>query len=174
MLMDVLKPIDIVVKQLQSSEEYFISALEVMNGVKDDINSKRENITSENVKKMTEEVSKNVKSTAGLQHRPKRNNAVPSNFDDFVIIESVPSENNRRPNIQIFSECLDLLSSEFIRRFSTQNILLWNDMSVLSPSSNNYLHVDTLKPLFEYAEQIPVLKEFYVKENLSAKDLEAE
>ena len=47
-------------------------------------------------------------------------------------------------------------------------------MSVLSPSSNNYLHFDTLKPLFEYAEQIPVLREFYVKENLSAKDLEAE
>ena len=53
MLMDVLKPIDIVVKQLQSSEENFISAQEVGNGVKDDINSKRENITSENVKKMT-------------------------------------------------------------------------------------------------------------------------
>ena len=55
MLMNVLKPIDIVVKQLQFSEENFISALEVVNGVKDDINSKRENITSENVKKITEE-----------------------------------------------------------------------------------------------------------------------
>ena len=157
--MDVLKPIDIVVKQLQSSEENFISAQEVGNGVKDDINSKRENITSENVKKMTEEFLKNVKSTDDVQRRPKRNNAVPSNFDDFVNAESIPSENNRRPNIQIFSECLDLLRSEFIRRFSTQNILLWNDMSVLSPSSNNYLHFDTLKPLFEYAEQIPVLRQ---------------
>ena len=58
MLMDVLKPIDIVVKLLKSSEENFISALEVVNGMKDDINFKRKNITSENVKKMTEELSR--------------------------------------------------------------------------------------------------------------------
>ena len=95
---------------------------------------------------MTEEFFLNVKPTDGVQHRPKRNNAVPSNFDDFVITECVLSENNRRPNIQIFSECLDLLTSEIIRRFSTQNVSLWNAMSVLSPSSNNYLHFDILKP----------------------------
>ena len=93
-----------------------------------------------------------------MQRRLKRNNAVPSNFDDFVITENVSSE-RKQPT----------LSSEFIRRFSTQNILLWNAMSVLSPSSNNYLHFDTLERLLEYAEQIPVLREFYVTENLSAE-----
>ena len=37
----------------------------------------------------------------------------------------MPGENNRRPNIQIFIECLDLLYADFIRRFSTENIVLW-------------------------------------------------
>ena len=47
-------------------------------------------------------------------------------------------------------------------------------MSALSPSSDVYLKYDILKPLFEYAATIPVLKDFYSKEKLSTKDLEAE
>ena len=47
-------------------------------------------------------------------------------------------------------------------------------MSVLSPSSDVYLEYDILKPLFEYATTIPVLRDFYLKEKLSTNDLEAE
>ena len=47
-------------------------------------------------------------------------------------------------------------------------------MSALSPSSDVYLKYDILKLLFEYASTIPVLKDFYLKEKLSTKDLEAE
>lgn len=166
LLMDVLKPIDIVVKTLQSPDENFISALDIVNSVQEDIKSKREHTDSDDLRKMTKELNK--------QRRPKRSTSIPSYFDNFVVTESLPSENIRRPNIQIFTECLDLLLAEFTRRFSTENLILWEAMSALSPSSTTYLEYNTLKPLFDYAKKIPTLRDFYVKENLSEKDLEAE
>ena len=42
MLMKVLKPINIIVKQLQSSSENIISALSVVNAVRDDLKSTQE------------------------------------------------------------------------------------------------------------------------------------
>ena len=48
---------------------------------------------------------------------------------------------------------------------------MWEAMSALSPSSDVYLKYDILKPLFEYAATIPVLKDCYLKEKLSTKDL---
>ncbi|CAB3993666.1 Hypothetical predicted protein [Paramuricea clavata] len=115
-----------------------------------------------------------VSTSSGEQRRSKRNTAIPSRLDDFLITESLPSENTKRPNIQIFIECLDVLNAEFSRRFSTENIALWEAMSALSPSSDVYLEYDILKPLFEYATTIPVLRDFYLKEKLATKDLEAE
>ena len=158
--MKVLKPIDIVVKQLQSVNENFISALEVVNSVKEDIKSERETVTNEKTKRMVNDFFESVKvtTTNGEQRRPRRNTAIPSRFNDFLVTESLPSVNNRRPNIQIFIECLDLLHAEFIRRFSTENIALCEAMSALSPSSDVYLEYDILKPLFEYAATIPVFK----------------
>lgn len=170
-----MRPIDIV-KQLQSSDENFISALDVVYCVKEDIKVKRENITNNKVRKMIDDFLESVRvtTTNGVQRGPRRNTAIPSHFHDFLVTESVPSENNRLPNIQIFIECLDLLYAEFIRRFSTENIALWEVMSALSPSSDVYLDYDTLRPLFDYAETIPVLRDFYLKEKLSTKVLEAE
>ena len=179
MLMKVLKPIDIIVKQLQSVNENFISALEVIKSVKEEIKSERKTVTDEKTKKMVVDFFEGVRvtTTNGEQRRPRRNTAISSRFTDFLVTKNqLPSENNRRPNIRIFIECLDLLHAEFIRRFSTENILLWEAMSALSPSSDVhvYLKYDILKPLFEYAATIPVLKDFYSKEKLSTKDLEAE
>ena len=150
MLMKVLKPIDIIVKQLQSVHENFISALEVIKSVKEEIKSERETVTDEKTKKMVVDFFEGVRvtTTNGEQRRPRRNTAISSRFTDFLVTENLPSENNRRPNIQIFIECLDLRHAEFIRRFSTENILLWEAMSALSPSSDVYLKYDILKPLF--------------------------
>ncbi|CAB4010741.1 Hypothetical predicted protein [Paramuricea clavata] len=136
MLMNVLKPIDIMVKQLQSVNENFISALEVVKRVKDDIKSECHTVTNEKTKKMVDEFLEDVKvsTSSGEQHRPKRNTAIPSRFDDFLVTESLPSENTKHPNIQIFIECLDLLNAEFSQHFSTENIALWEAMSALSPS----------------------------------------
>ena len=106
--------------------------------------------------------------------RLRTSTSIPTYFDNFVITESVPSQNIRRPNIQIFIECLDLLISEFTRRFSTENLILWEAMAALSPINTKYLDYITLKPLFDYANKIPTLRDFYAKENLSSKDLEAE
>ena len=58
MLMKVLKPIDIIVQQLQSVNKNFISALEVINSVKEEIKSERETVTKEKAKKMVDDFSK--------------------------------------------------------------------------------------------------------------------
>ena len=168
--MKVLKPIDIIIKQLQSVNENFISALEVVNSVKEDIKSERETVTNE-TKKMVDDFLEDVRftTTNGEQRRPRRNTAIPSSFNDFLVTESLPSENSKRPNIQIFIGCWDLLHAEFIRRFSTENIALWEAMSTLSQSSDVYLQYDILKPFFEYATTIPVLRDFYLKENFQQK-----
>jgi hypothetical protein len=42
-------------------------------------------------------------------------------------------------------------------------------MSTLSQSSDVYLQYDILKPFFEYATTIPVLRDFYLKENFQQK-----
>ena len=122
MLVKVLKPIDIVVKQLQSINENFISALEVVNSVKEDIKSERETVTNEKTKKMVDDFFEGVRATTTNeeQRQPRRNTTIPSRFNDSLVTEILPSENNRRPNLQIFVECLDLLYAEFIRRFSTE------------------------------------------------------
>ena len=104
MLMKVLKPIDIIVKQLQSVNENFISVLEVINSVKEEIKSERETVTNEKTKKMVDDFFEGVGVTTanGEQRRPRRNTATSSRFNDFLVTGSLPSENNRRPNIQIF------------------------------------------------------------------------
>jgi hypothetical protein len=104
--MKVLKPIDIIIKQLQSVNENFISALEVVNSVKEDIKSERETVTNE-TKKMVDDFLEDVRftTTNGEQRRPRRNTAIPSSFNDFLVTESLPSENSKRPNIQIFIGC---------------------------------------------------------------------
>ena len=175
MLMKVLKPNDIVAKQVQSINENFISALEVVDSVKEDIKSERETVTKEKTKKMVDDFFEGERVTTNEeQRRPRRNTTIPSHFNDFLETEIMQSEKNRRPNLQIFIECLDLLYDEFIRRFSTENIALWEAISALSPSSDVYLKYDILKPLFEYATTIPVLRDFYLKQKRSNKDLEAE
>ena len=80
MLMKVLKPVDIVVKQLQSVNENFISALEVVNSVKEDIKLERKTITNEKTKKMVNDFFDGVKvtTTNQEQRRPKRNATIPS------------------------------------------------------------------------------------------------
>ena len=47
-------------------------------------------------------------------------------------------------------------------------------MEALWPNSIRFLCYNTLKPLFGYARTIPVLRDFYIKHNLSLEDLEAE
>ena len=76
-----------------------------------------------------------VTTTNEKQRRPRRNTTIPSRFNDFLVTEILPSENNRRPNLQIFIECLDFLYAEFMGLFSTENIALWEAMSALSSSS---------------------------------------
>ena len=72
------------------------------------------------------------------QKRPKRVHNMPSGFDDFVVTETIPGDQEKRSYLQVYIESLDLLNVEFESRFSSENVLLWEAMSPLSPASNHY------------------------------------
>ena len=84
------------------------------------------------------------------------------------------SENVQHPKLEVFKEPLDLIESEFERRFVSENIKLWKAMEALSPKSSNYLNYKILKPLYDYAVTIPVLTEIFVEQKVLATDLKAE
>ena len=94
---------------MQSVNENFISALEVINSVKEEIKSERKTVTKEKAKKMFDDFFEGVRATTtnGEQRRPRRNTAISSHSNDFLVAESLSSENNRHPNIHFFIECLD-------------------------------------------------------------------
>lgn len=170
LMFNLLQPVDIVVKTLQSPTENAVSAFTIIREVNNDLKEKKNNAD------FREKLDTNVKERSTFNdndRRPKRSATIPDHFSDYVIDESLPT-NNRRTNAEIIEECLDLLLSEFERRFSTENIALWQAMCALSPTDDKFLDFETMEPLFLYAETIPVLKDFFVKENLSGVDLEAE
>ena len=153
MLMDVLKPINIAVKSLKASDEKYAT-------------------NEDKWDKMVKKIKSDNEQDQAV--RPRRTLTIPSHFNDFVVTEPIPSENTEQSRVQIFTECLDLVNSEFTRRFSTENIILWDAMSALSPASDSFLDYNALKPLYEYAKKIPFMRDFYNKETLSTEDLEAE
>ena len=108
------------------------------------------------------------------EQQPRRTTNLLSRFDGFIVTESIPSENNAKSRVAIFAECLDLIENELERRFSSENIKLWQAMEALSPNSNNFLDSDVLVPFFEYAQSVPVARDFFLKNELSIQDLNAE
>ena len=108
------------------------------------------------------------------EQQPRRTTNLPSRFDGFIVTDSIPSENNAKSQVAIFAECLDLIENEFERRFSSENIKLWQAMEALSPNSNNFLDSDVLVPFFEYAQSVPVVSDFFLKNEFSIQDLNAE
>ena len=171
MLMEVLKPIDIVVKTLQSSKENLSSAVGVISAVREELVSTRGGLDTEYVSQMIDKFKECNKISSNSNN--KRQTSTPSHFDEFVITDIVPST-SCPSNIQIYKECLDIIESEFERRFASDNIALWQAMEALWPNSNNFLNSDTLEPRFYNTKTIPVLIDFYTKHNLSLEDLKAE
>ena len=99
---------------------------------------------------------------------------MPSGFDDFVVTETISGDQEKRSYLQVYIESLDLLNVEFESRFSSENVLLWEAVSPLSPASNHYLDHEALKPLFDDAEEIPAISIFLVENELNSNDLKAE
>ena len=174
MLMQVLKPINIVVKQLQSPGENLSSAVGVINSTREQMICIREDLTEEKLETMV----KQFLDVAGLekeqQRRPQRSKTLPPHFNEFLVTEHIPAENNPRSHVAIFAECLDVIEQEFARRFSTENIQLWQAMEALSPDSASFLNSDVLIPFLEYAQSIPMVRDFISKNKLSIDDLHAE
>ncbi len=173
MLLKVLKPINIIVKQLQSSTENIVSALTVINSVREDLVMMRDELDEEVCTGMMENF-KRSEDSASLVARGRRNTQAPQHFHDFIISEHLPSENRPRSNLEIYAETLDVLLFEFDRRFSSNNTSLWKAMQALSPTSNTFMDFDTLKPLYDYSATIPAVKDQLLSSNASLIDLEAE
>ena len=131
MLMKVLKPINIIVKRLQSSSENIVSALSVVDAVRDDLKSTREVLEDETCAEMVENYLKSAHIT-NVQTVQKRNSSIPSRFNQFIVLEPLPSEKVRRLKLEVFAESLDLIEAEFEGRFASENIELWKAMEALS------------------------------------------
>ena len=159
MLMEVLKPINIVVKQLQSPGESLSSALTVVNSTRNQLTCIRENLSDEKVDKMVKEFLNEARFE---EQRPDRSKKLPPKFNEFLVTEHIPSENQSRSHVAVFTECLDFIEQEFSRRFSTENIQLWKAMETLSPDSDSFLDSKVLTPLFEYAQSIPLIQNHIV------------
>lgn len=174
MLLTLLKPINIIVKQLQSSSENIVVALNVVNAVRHDLKEIRGKLSSEMCDELLEEFRQST-DIVSYETRVRRNTSAPQRFQDFVISEHIPSsENTTRSKLHIYAETLDLLISEFDRRFSSENTNLWKAMEALSPDSKSFLDFETLKPWYDYCESIPVVKELLLERKVSLDDLEAE
>ena len=65
------------------------------------------------------------------------------------------------------------MEREFDRRFSSEDNKVWNAMECLLPSSPNFVNLNDLEPLFQYAMTIPTVKRF-LSEILGIVDLDAE
>lgn len=173
MLIKLLKPINIMVKQLQSSSENIVSALSVVNSVREELKEIRNGLNAEQCDEMLETFRKSG-DIISLETRVRRKTKAPQHFQNFILTEHLPAEKTQRSKLEIYAETLDLLSTEFDRRFSSQNTDLWKAMEALSPKSENFLEFEELKPLFEYCSTIPMAKERFTEARISIDDLEAE
>ena len=135
--------------------------------------STREVLEDETCAEMVENYRKFAHIT-NVQTVQKRNSSIPSRFNQFIVLEPLPSENVRRSKLEVFAESLDLIEAEFERRFASENTELWKAMGALSPNSPYFLQYDVLKPLYDYAVTIPIVSELFVKLKVSDEDLEAE
>ena len=134
-----------IMKQLQSSNENIVNALSVVNSVREDLQLKRGDLDGDKCKEMVQDF-KQSSSIPEAQTGQRRRTLAPSRLDDYLITERIPSENISRSKLSIFIEALDLLETEFDRRFASENTDLWKAMEALSPSSQNFLQYEVLKP----------------------------
>ena len=84
-----------------------VAALSVVNAVMDDLKSTREVLEDETCAEMVENYRKSAHIT-NVQTVQKRNNSIPSRFNQFIVLEPLPSENVRRSKLEVFAESLDL------------------------------------------------------------------
>ena len=125
------------------------SAIQVVNAVREDLRSTRFSLNEEFITKMIAEF-KEKKQIPLDNLKQKRKTSVPTHFQVFVITDPIPADSSDS-YVQTFKECIDVLESQFQRRFSNDNVTLWHSMESLSPNSEKFIDAESLKPLFEYA-----------------------
>ena len=90
MLTEILKPVNIIVMQLQSSSENIVSALPVVNAVRDEVKMTREALDEEKCEKMVEKL-KNSEEIVEIETKVKRKTSAPIRLGDYFVTEHIPS-----------------------------------------------------------------------------------
>ena len=116
LLMEILTPINIVVKTLQSSHKNLHSAIQVINAVREDLRSTtvREDLRSTKFSQNEEFTTKMIAEFKEKNQIPldnskhKRKTSVPTHFQDFVIRDPIPADSSDS-YVQTFKECIDVL-----------------------------------------------------------------
>ena len=141
MLMDILKPLTIIVKQLQSSDENIMSALSVVNAVRDDLKEKSGDLNEDQCEQMVTDFRKSLNIIEVTNVR-QRKGSLPIYFIDFMLIvtKHIPSKSHAHSKVEVFKESLHLIETEFNSRFASSNTILWEAMEALSPRSSKFLN----------------------------------
>ena len=98
MLMEILKPLNIIVKQLQSSDENIMSALSVVNAVRDDLKEISGELSEDQCEQMVTDFRKslNIIEVTNVQ---QRKGSLPMHFNDFIVTEHIPSKSHARSKV---------------------------------------------------------------------------
>ena len=102
-----------------------------------------------------------------------RTTSLSSRLHDSVITCLLPNRDTKNLR-SVVTNCIDRMEREFDRLFSSEDNKVWNAMESLLPSSPNFLNLNDLEPLFQYAMTIPPVKRRFLSETLGIVDLDAE
>lgn len=165
-VLDILKQCDIANKILQSSKENLNSAMYAIHTVRELLKEKRVSYDDVTIQQIINEKKTNTPTIP-------RTTRVPGHLQDYILTEPLPT-NDSKDLRRVVVECLDMLENDFCKRFSSENTVIWNSMEGLLPSSENFLDLRKLEPLFNYAMTVPAFKMMMQTESLGKFDLEAE
>ena len=148
---DLLSTLNITVKGLQERGQ----AYNIINSCRQLLIKKREHWGEESVSKEIEKMR--IKHSLPVLSSRALN--VPRHFDETIITESLPqtSENGEEILYRSIVEVTDYFKEDFDRRFSEENIAIWQAVDHLLPGIETFLCSTRLQPLLDYAMTVPVI-----------------
>ena len=100
--------------------------------------------------------------------------SLPASLRQSTINDYVPGRNKTKLRT-VVTDCIDRMEVDFERRFSPENTTVWSAIDCFVPSDESYfLNSKSLAPLYDWAIKIPVVRNKFLAEDLSAQDLAAE
>ena len=124
---------------LQSPELNFLEAADLIESLIEELETYRSEQKSVDYFENSLDIAKE-NNLSCCMNQSVRQSTVPSNLDTFVILTSIGKHDTIYPTIDVFL-------SELRRRFSEQNLEIFQSLSGLDPTSNKFLDFDRISPL---------------------------